>query len=336
MLKAEYKERGPVPQDVIEAVTFEMPPLQAGQVLLELLASPINPSDVLTLTGQYGILPPLPAVGGNEGVGKVIALGPEVAVPAIGQTVLLPVGKGAWATHHVAEAKTLIPLPSEVDPIQLSMLTINPPTAWLMLESFVALQPGDWVIQNAANSAVGHYVIALAKAKGLKTVNLVRRESLIEPLLASGADLVLVDNPSAEQSLAEQVAQATGQAPIKLGIDAVGGTATTRLGECLAPHATLVNYGAMSGEPAVLTPQLLIFKSLTVKGFWLAEWFRSATPEQQQAVFAELTTLMVAGKLSAPVHATYPIAEIKTAVAEASRTQRDGKVVLVGDSLKPN
>lgn len=336
MLKAEYTQRGPVPQDVIEAVAFESPPLQAGQVLLELLASPINPSDVLTLTGQYGILPPLPAVGGNEGVGKVIALGPEVEGPAIGQTVFLPLGKGAWATHQVAEAKSLIPLPNDVDPIQLSMLTINPPTALLMLDSFVKLHPGDWVIQNAANSAVGHYLIALAKAKGLKTVNLVRRESLVEPLLAAGADVVLVDSETAEQSLAERVAQATHQAPITLGIDAVGGTATTRLGECLADHATLVNYGAMSGEPAVLTPQLLIFKSLTVRGFWLAQWFQTATPEQQQAVFAELIALMVAGKLSAPVHATYPIAAIKTAIAEASRPQREGKVILVGDSLKPN
>jgi mitochondrial enoyl-[acyl-carrier protein] reductase / trans-2-enoyl-CoA reductase len=334
MLKAEYTQRGPVPQDVIAAVPFEAPTLKDGQVLLEMLAAPINPSDVLTLTGQYGILPPLPAIGGNEGVAKVIEHGPNVSSPAIGQTVLLPVGIGSWATHMVAEAKSLMPLPNDVDPVQLSMLTINPPTALLMLEEFVDLKPGDWVIQNAANSGVGSYLISLAKAKGLKTVNVVRRESLIEPLLAAGADVVLVDGEVDGKSLAERVAAATDNAAIKLGIDAVGGAATTRLGEALSEKATLVNYGAMSGEPSILTAQLLIFKELTVRGFWLAKWFRNSTSERQQNVFKTLTKLMVSGELSAPVHGTYAIKDIKEAIAVASSGKRDGKVVLVGESLK--
>lgn len=334
MLKAEYTQRGPVPQEVIEAVSFEAPTLQEGQVLLEMLAAPINPSDVLTLTGQYGILPPLPAIGGNEGVAKVVQHGPGVSSPAIGQTVLLPVGIGSWATHMVAEANTLMPLPNGIDPVQLSMLTINPPTALLMLEEFVDLKPGDWVIQNAANSGVGSYLIALAKAKGLKTVNVVRRESLIEPLLAMGADVVVVDGEVDGKSLAERVAAATDNAAIKLGIDAVGGAATTRLGEALTEKATLVNYGAMSGEPSILTAQLLIFKELTVRGFWLAKWFGNNTTARQQEVFKTITQLMADGKLSAPVHGTYPIRQIKEAIEVASRGERDGKVVLVGDSLK--
>ncbi len=332
--KAEYNHRGPVPQDLIEAVPFETPALGEGQVLLELLAAPINPSDVLTLTGQYGILPPLPAIGGNEGVAKVIAHGPGVTAPELGQTVLLPVGIGSWATQMVAEAKTLMPLPGGVDPIQLSMLTINPPTALLMLTEFVDLEPGDWLIQNAANSGVGAYLIALAKQKGFKTVNVVRRESLIAPLLAMGADVVLVDGEIEGQSLAERVQAATDKAPIKLGIDAVGGAASTRLGEALADQATLVNYGAMSGEPSILTAQLLIFKQLTIRGFWLAQWFRSASPQRQQEVFKTIIELIASGQLMAPVHATYPIQEIKKAVAEAASSKRDGKVILVGESLK--
>lgn len=207
MLKAEYQTRGPVPQDVIEAVPFEKPELEEGQVLLQMLAAPVNPSDVLTLTGMYGILPPLPAIGGNEGVAKVVEHGPGVTSPEVGQTVLLPVGIGTWATHMVAEAKSLIKLPNGVDPIQLSMITINPPTASLMLSEFVDLQEGDWVIQNAANSGVGSYLITLAKMRGLKTVNVVRRESLVEPLLAAGADVVLVDGIVDDLSLAKELAQ---------------------------------------------------------------------------------------------------------------------------------
>ncbi len=297
MLKAEYKTRGPIPQDVIEAITFDKPELKEGQMLLEMLAAPINPSDVLTLTGQYGILPPLPAIGGNEGVAKVLEHGPNVDSPAIGQTVLIPVGIGSWATHIVADAKTLVALPNGVDPIQLSMITINPPTASLLLSEFVDLQEGDWVIQNAANSGVGSYLIKLAHLRGLKTVNIVRRESLIQPLMDAGADVVLLDGMIDGKSLAQRVKAATDSATIKLGIDAVGGMATHRLGETLAEGATLVNYGAMSGEPCSIAPTLIIFKDITVRGFWLAKWFRTSTPEQQKEVFGNIIGLIATGKL---------------------------------------
>ena len=329
MLKAEYRSRGPVPQDVIEAVPFEKPELGEGQVLLEMLAAPINPSDVLTLTGQYGVLPPLPAVGGNEGVARVAEHGPDVSGPTIGQTVLLPVGIGTWATHIVADARALVPLPNEVDPIQLSMMTINPPTASLMLSEIVDLESGDWVIQNAANSGVGSYLITLAKMRGIKTVNVVRRESLVEPLKAAGADVVLVDG----DDLAERVKAATDGAAIRLGIDAVGGAATDRLGAALSEGATLVNYGALSGEPCLLAPTVIIFKDITVRGFWLAKWFRTATPEQQKELYGTLTGLIATGKLSAPVHATYPVKDIKEAVAVAAEGGRNGKIVIVGDGL---
>jgi trans-2-enoyl-CoA reductase len=329
MLKAEYQTRGPVPQDVIDAVPFEKPELKEGQVLLELLAAPINPSDVLTLTGQYGVLPPLPAIGGGEGVGKVVEHGPGVTGPEIGQTVLLPFGTGTWASHMVADANALVPLPNEADPIQLSMITVNPPTASLLLSEFVDLQEGDWVIQNAANSGVGSYLIDLAKLRGLKTVNVVRRESLVEPLLAAGADVVLVDG----ESLAERVNAATGGAQIKLGIDAVGGAATNRIGDTLTEGATIVNYGAMSGEPCMLHPTNIVFKDITVRGFWLVIWLRTATPAQQQELYGMLTGLMAQGKLSTAIDSTYQVKDIKKAVEVAAGGQRNGKVVVVGGGI---
>jgi len=324
MLRAEYKVRGPVPHEIIEAVEFSQPELQEGEVLLELLAAPINPSDVLTLTGDYGILPPLPAIGGNEGVAKVVEHGPGVTSPALEQTILLPVGIGTWATHMVAKASALTPLPNEADPLQLSMITINPPTASLLLSEFVDLQEGDWVIQNAANSGVGNYLVQLAKMKGFKTVNVVRRESLIDPLKAQGADVVVVDS----ENLHEEVAAQTEGGEIKLGIDAVGGSGTARLGNCLANDATLVNYGMMSGKPCVLSPQVIVFKGVTVKGFWLAKWFKSATKDQQMSLYGELTQLVATGKLHAPIHASYAVKDIKQAVEVASQGERNGKVIM--------
>ncbi|MBD2839254.1 zinc-dependent alcohol dehydrogenase family protein [Pseudomonas sp. JM0905a] len=324
MLKAEYKTRGPVPRDVIEAVEFELPAVAAGQALVKVLAAPINPSDVLTLTGEYGMLPPLPAIGGNEGVGEVLEVAADVTGLKPGQTVLLPVGCGTWRTHLIAEAKQLIPLPS-ADPQQLAMLTVNPPTAYLMLRDFVDLQPGDWVIQNAANSGVGSYLIQLAKIRGLKTINVVRRDSAMAAVQAEGGDVVLVDGPD----LAKRVREATGGAPVKLGIDAVGGASTDHLAASLAEGGVLVNYGRMSGEPCQVNPGSFVFRDVTLKGFWLARWFRQATPQQQMQLFGELIQLIASGKLKARIAATYDISQIKEAVAAAAGGERDGKIVLV-------
>ena len=325
MFRAQYASRSPVAHAAIEAVEFTLPPLTDGQALVQVLASPINPSDVLTLTGEYGLLPPLPAVGGNEGVGTVVALGPNTGGPVVGTTVLLPVGAGTWATHLVADAKRLVPLPAGADPKQLAMLTVNPPTAFLMLRDFVTLEAGDWVIQNAANSAVGGYLNQLAKLRGYRTVSVVRRDSAVAGVKAEGGDVVLVDGPD----LPKRVAEATGQAKIRLGIDAVGGTATGRLASCLAEGATLVNYGRMSGEACVIPPASFVFRDLTLRGFWLALWFRKASPEDQRAVFGEVAQLIATGKLSARVQATFDVREIKAAVQLAASGERDGKVLVV-------
>lgn len=326
MLQAHYHRRGPVPQDVIAAEAFSLPPPGAGQVLVEVLAAPINPSDVLTLTGDYGSLPPLPAIGGNEGVGRVVEAGEGVAL-APGQRVLLPVGSGTWTTHQLADARALVPLPSEGDAVQLSMLAVNPPTAALLLRGFVDLAPGEWVLQNAANSAVGGYLVRLARAAGLRTVNVVRRAEAVDAVRDAGGDVVLVDG----DDLAARVQEATGGARPRLGVDAVGGAASGRLADALAPGGTLVNYGAMSGEPCAVSAGALVFRGITLRGFWLARWFRTATPAVRTALFAELAEHVASGTLHARVQATYPIAKIREAVTAAAAGGRDGKIVLVPD-----
>lgn len=328
MLKAQYEQRGRVPQDVIQAVEFTAPELTQGQALIEVLAAPINPSDVLTLTGEYGILPPLPAVGGGEGVGRVVALGPDTKGPPIGQTVLLPVGCGTWATHVVANAAYLMPLPNEADPKQLSMISVNPATAALLLSDFATLQAGDWVIQNTANSGVGGYLVQLAKLRGIKTVNVVRRESAVAGVLAQGGDVVLVDG----DDLAVRVKEATSGAAIRLAVDAVGGMGTERVASCLSEGGAVVNYGAMSGEPCSVSPRNLIFRDVSLKGFWLARWFRTAPKAAQMALYGELAQHITSGKLNAPIHATYPVSRIKEAVAAAHAGGRDGKVLVAPDS----
>ncbi len=324
MKKAQYKFRGPVPQDVIEAVEFELGPPGAGQVLIEVLAAPINPSDVLTLTGEYGILPPLPAVAGMEGVGKVVQLGDGVDNLTVGQRVLLFGTGGTWTTHLHASAKQLVPLPGGVDAQQQAMMTVNPPTSLLLLSEFVDLQPGDWVIQNAANSAVGGYLIQIARKRGIRTVNIVRRESVVQALLDVGGDVVLVDG----KDLRKRIKEATGGGRIRLGVDAIGGAATERLAGSIVNGGMIVNYGLLSGEPCQLSGASLVFRDLTLRGFWLAKWYGDASAGERAAVFAELGQMLAEGSLSARVQASYSIDQIKTAVAVAAAGGRDGKILI--------
>lgn len=325
MLRAQYETRGPVPQDVIHAVEFDPPPLGAGEALVSVVAAPINPSDLLTLTGEYGVLPPLPAIGGREGVGRVVELGAAADGPPVGCLVLLPPGSGTWSTHVVVDAARLLPLPDEADPLQLAMTTINPPTAALLLSEFVTLEPGEWVIQNAGNSAVGVYLVQLARDRGHRTVSVVRREDAFDVVRAAGGDVVLVDG----DDLAVRVGEATAGAGIRLGVDAVGGRATGRLADCLSHGATLVNYGRMSDEPCTVGPDAFVFRDLTLRGFWLARWASVVPEERRRALLGEIAGLVAAGRLSAPIHATYDVGEVATAVAVAASGGRSGKVLIV-------
>jgi mitochondrial enoyl-[acyl-carrier protein] reductase / trans-2-enoyl-CoA reductase len=168
-------------------------------------------------------------------------------------------------------------------------------------------------------------LVQLARYRGYRTVNVVRRQDAAAVVRETGGDVVLVDG----EGLAERVAQATDGAEIRLGIDAVSGTATGRLADSLCESATLVSYGHMSGEPCAIQPGALVFRDLTVRGFWLASWFARAPKELRRAVVDEVAGLIATGKLHAPIHATYDVSEIKQAVAAAASGERSGKILIV-------
>lgn len=323
-IQAQYSERGPDPVALIEAVELALDPPRPGEVMVEVLASPINPSDLLTLSGVYGVLPDLPAVAGNEGVGRVSALGPAVEGLEPGQLVLLPLGCGTWTSHIVARATDLVPLPAGADPQQLAMLAINPPTAALLLSEILELKAGDWIIQNAANSAVGTYLIKLAAERGIHVINVVRRQGAVEIVQAAGAEHVLIDG----DDLARRARKLSGGAAIRLAIDAVGGSATERLAASLANGGTVVNYGVMSGQPCQVSPTHLIFRGISLTGFWLATWYQQASTEQRVQLYADLTRRIATGELKAPVAETFDIRDVKQAVAAAARGERQGKVLI--------
>src|SRR3981081_881516 len=286
------------------------------EVVIALEASPINMSDLLMISGRYGYRPNLPSVMGTEGVGRIIAVGSGVKHLKQGDRTLIPYPAPAWAERIKADASRLRALPSG-DVNQLAMLGINPPTAYLMLTDFVTLPSGSWVIQNSANSGVGRALIPIAKSLGLKTVNVVRRDDVVADIKAIGGDVVLVDGPD----LAKRVAAETGEAPIALAVDGVADTSTMNLLGCLAEKGVLVFYSSVSGKPFVGPAPHLIFRDISMRGFWLANWFNSAKPDQITQMYDRLTPLVASGAISAPIAGTYRFADIAEAVAVASKNR---------------
>jgi NADPH:quinone reductase-like Zn-dependent oxidoreductase len=309
------------PYEVLELVTVPEPAAPVGSdVVVAVEYAPISNTDLLTIRGRYGVLPSLPAGIGSEGVGRILAVGDQVNGLAVGDRVLLPSTVPTWREQVVLPSAGLFALPAGADARQLSLLRVNPPTAALLLSEYVALAPGDWVIQNAGNSGVGRSVIAFARDRGLRTVSLVRRAELVEPLRAAGGDVVLEEGPD----LAARVAKATSNAKIALALDGVGGESTQALSGALAPGGTLVVYSAVSKKPGLASFVDLIFRNITIRGFWIYSPEFASSPKVGEAIKAA-ARLVADGKLHMPIAATYPLSALKQAIDHA---QASGKVVL--------
>ena len=313
------------PTEVVEVVESDPPPPPAAnEATVEVEYSAIGLAELLMIRGMYGIRPQPPAPLGNEAIGRVVAVGDSVKNVKTGDRVAIPTGLPVWRQAITVAAADLIVLSEQADPQQLSMLRINPLTAALLLTEYVELGKDDWVIQNAGNSGVGRSVIAFAQEFGLRSVSLVRRPELVDELRSAGADVVLVDGPD----VVKQVAAATGKAKIKLGIDGVGGDSSHSVASCLTSNAKMVAYGGVSGKPAAVSPLNIIFKQVTLEGFWLGyPRFRDAH-EKLAAHTRTAERLIAEGKLHVPVAGVYSLEQATQAMAHA---QKGGKVL-----LKPN
>jgi NADPH:quinone reductase-like Zn-dependent oxidoreductase len=321
---AELAEFGP-PEKAVRLIERPDPgDPGSGEVLVAAEFAPINPADLLNLEGRYGAEPPrLPQIVGAEGVGSVVRCGPDVTQLKAGDRVLLP-GPGTWRERFRVPAEKLFALPEGIDPRQLAMLRVNPPTAYLMLHEFAPPQPGHWVIQNAANSGVGHCLIRLAREAGMKTVNVVRRPELVAPLLAFGGDVVLLDGPD----LDARVREATGGGTLRLAVDAVGGSATQRLARCVHDDGVVVNYGRLSGEACLVDSRETVFRNVSLRGFWLRRWFMVTPPQTIGATYRMLAARLADGTLAVDVEKIYPFRDIVQALAHAARPGRSGKILL--------
>lgn len=311
-------------EDVLAVEERPVPEPAAGQVRLRIVLSPIHNHDLWTVRGTYGFKPELPAASGTEALGIVDALGEGVEHLAVGQRVATGGTFGAWAEYIVANAAGLIPVPDSLSDESAAQL-VSMPFSTISLLQFLDVNEGDWIVQNAANGAVGRMLAQLGAARGVHVLGLVRRAEGVEELRAQGIDNVISTD---QDDWREQAARLIGGAPIVAGVDSVGGSASGDVLSLLSEGGTLVAFGAMNSPVMEIASSDVIFKQAIVKGFWGSKVIQQLDAATRGALFGELIQRVTDGTLTLPVAGVFDAADIADAVRLSMTPGRVGKVLL--------
>ncbi|WP_296405677.1 zinc-binding dehydrogenase [Psychrobacter sp.] len=304
----------------------DTPTLQpnAHEVRIKTLLSPIHNHDLITIQGQYGDKPDLPAIGGSEALGIIDAIGDEVEGLTVGQRVVTASVKNTWAEYFIAFSNMVFAVPDILEDEIASQLIAMPLSALMLLE-FMALQSGQWAILNAANGAVGKSFAMLAAARGIHTISLVRRAEAVQELSDLGIKHVI---DTSKSDWIDQVRDITGDSQISAAADSLGGSDSNDLLTLLGSGGTLVSFGAMTGGAMVLNPSSLIFKEAVVKGFWGSKTSREMDSINKRRLIKELVERAIHKQLTLPVGAIYSLEDIKQAVSGEVQQGKKGKVLL--------
>ena len=300
--------------------------LAADELRVAVEAAPINNADLLFAAGWFSVVPQVPAEMGAEGVGRVLAAGSDLDPDVVGRrVVILPTFvHGTWGHEVTVPARHTVVVPDGADPLQLAMLAVNPATARALLTDYAALEQGDWIGLNLANSAVGLHVIALARRAGIRTVAIVRREEVAERVRERGADVVLVDG----EDLGSRVADALDGARLRLFLDGTGDSRhIAELTPNIEPGGSLVVFAAASGQAPALPLADLIYRGVSLRAFFILNWIRDTPREELEQAYAELADLVGDGVLRTDIEAGYPLETFHQALEHAAKEGRSGKVL---------
>lgn len=319
-------ERFGHPAEVVSSADRPLPEPGAGEVRVRMTLSPIHNHDLAIVRGVYGYRPTLPAVPGTEALGRVDALGEGVTHLKPGQRVATASTNGTWAECFIAPAAKLVPVADALPDEAACQLLAMPLSALMLLED-LKLEPGQWMVQNAANGAVGKTLATLARLRGIHVVNLVRRDAALADLEAAG----LTHGISTEQAgWQKQVAELTGGAPILRAVESIGGEAAQQLMSVLGENGELVSFGSLTFKPLVIGAEHLIFKQTVVKGYWASKRLAATPPKELARMIGELAGLAASGTLRLPVDGVFGLDQAAEAMSTAERTGRSGKVLLRG------
>jgi NADPH2:quinone reductase len=312
------------PEDVLRLTEEDVPEPSEGQVRIRVVLSPVHNHDIWTIRGTYGFVPDLPAHAGTEVLGTVDALGPDVSGLVLGQRVVSGTSFGTWSEYVLIDAAGAIPVPDQLSDDSAAQLVSMPFSAISLLD-FLDLHEGDWLIQNSANGAVGRILAQLAKARGIHVIGLVRRDDAVAQLASEGiTDVLSTEEPDWQG----KVLEITGGIPISVGLDSVGGQSTADLVSVLGEGSTLVCFGAM-GDPTMTIPSgPVIFKDITVRGFWGSKISQEMNPGKKSELFGELITRISEGSVTLPVEGIFDASDFREAMISSMSSGRTGKVLL--------
>ena len=323
MRSATYDHFGK-PTEVLSLGDSPIPEPKANEVRVKTILASIHNHDLLTIRGQYGFKPELPAIAGSEAFGVIDAVGSDVKHLKVGQRVAAASVQATWAEYFVASADMIFPIPDDLDDEMAAQLIAMPLSALMLLE-FLEVESGQWIIHNAANGAVGKSLAMLAAARGVHTINLVRSSDALGELEALG---IKNNIDTSQEDWKDQVRHIVGDDDISAAVDSVGGESSGDLLSLLGHYGTLASFGLMSGKPMVINPTHMIFKQAVMKGFWGSKLSQEMSVENKQRLVDELIDRAVAGKLKLPVEATFDLADITKAVDGKLQSGKKGKVLL--------
>lgn len=312
------------PATVLAAGDADLPVPGPGEVRIRTVLAPIHNHDLWTVRGQYGYKPTLPAIGGSEGLGTIDALGDGVQGLQIGQRVAAASVHGTWAEAFIAPARMVIPMPEAIADETAAQLIAMPLSALMLLE-YLQVEPGQWIVQNTANGAVGKTLAMLAAARGIPVVNLVRRDAGVQEMAALGIANVF---STASDGWKDAVRAVLGDAGATAAVDSVGGAAAGDLVGLLGDGGTLVSFGSMTGEPMQIPSGDVIFKQATVKGFWGSKVSQAMAVEDKRRLVGELLQRAASGELKLPVEGVFALDDVAAAVTASGKPGRGGKVLL--------
>ncbi|WP_367111149.1 zinc-binding dehydrogenase [uncultured Psychrobacter sp.] len=324
MRTANYNKFGK-PSEVLSVSDTPTPEPKDNEVRIKTILSSIHNHDLVTIKGEYGNKPDLPATGGSEAVGTIDALGSDVKGFEKGQRVVVSGVQGTWAEYFIAPAQSLIPIPDAIDDEIAAQLIAMPMSALLLIE-FLNIKPGQWIIQNAANGAVGESMAMLAAERNINTINLVRSKESEQELIDLGIteNNVITDNDDWK----DQVKKIVGDAKISGAVDAVGGRSGGDLVSLLGKHGVMAALGGMSGKPLTLNPSDLIFNLSQVKGFWAGDMMQDMSKDKMQRLTRELIESAANGKLNLPTGGVYDLDDIQKAVSDDVQSDKKGKILI--------
>ncbi len=321
MLEIQFKNFGNPSNELYVVEKKPIKKLQEDEILIEILLFPINPADLLLVEGKYGNRPALPSKIGAECIARVKEVGGSVK-KFIKNDIVLPLSRDNWTEEKIAKEYELIKIDSKIDLLQACMLKVNPATAYLMLNNYVKIKKNDYIIQNAANSGVGSYIIQLCKNYAIKTINIVRRIELKENLKSIGGNHVY--NIETIQEKKNFILDCNP----KIFVDAVAGQEVNIITNLLSKNSTIINYGLLSGKKIQIDPHNLIFKNISLKGFWLSLWLIKMTMHEKENLYSHLSNLIINKIIFTDVERIFFIKDIKSAAYLAANYNRKGKILV--------